>query len=956
MIYLPGKKIEDGVIDQILLRQSLLGDTSFRKDNSSYHFFNQKMPWLKLTSSVNIDGSDLPARQNILSNGTTPGEQGSISGYRQGGGALGIRPYPGITQMQLETHNRYGSLRTATIHFKVFDVEQLDLYERLYMSPGYSLLLEWGFSKYLDENGEVKDLNQTIDLFDNKLDINDIIARIQKLRASQGFCYDAMYGIVQNFSWTLALDGSYDCSTSIVSAGYLLESMEIPVHTDRDLVERYIREKEEEEVRDIALRQAIQDQTRIPDPVTLPEDQLPVIDGTQPLPAELTFEAVNEDEQQLPVQDEVSEKQYIEELRRYNREIHTNIHAYIHFALKEAREDAKDSVSDFFNTYTSEFIENELSKRITIQDDRHKVTAAKYMVVAGDRDKGDFRQDKNYNYIQFGLLLDILNHFIIQSQTKTPLFQFDTSIIGNDQERDFKTLDKYHFSVDPSVCLLPDTDNISYPEKSRPSNVLPFDPTNALQFQRNTLNANTTSTTLRIPNKITGILLEKEYLYGLLDRFLQNGKLRIYAFVETILNDISRTTGLLNDFQIQYYQELNVHRIVDRNYIDIDPNLPRVQVFGKNSFVKNVNLTSRITPRLSTQLAIAAQANPYSNAIEGSAWSLFNQALEDRVIKEKKTPRSLELQIAENLDRDQQNLQVQKLFAEIFRYLVIVYPSKASPGLKSFTDITRYLGKIPPNIIASYREFCNWHFNQEVKGGKRNNFIIPYQLNLTLEGLSGINVMDSFVIDDFVIPRRYKGDGQVGFLVTGLRHTITPEEWTTEIISEIYNLDETKTRGANSGKPDLSRINTPKRPSLVEPSDFPFKGPTPNGDRLRIVLQQLGYTEKVLAINSPVGEITSGGDISTKMLTVAEVVFGQIKQQLPGVRINVTGGNDDYHQRKKRNSRHVKGDAIDFTITPYTNENSKTIRKIVETSGGTFLDEYQIVTQGQKGKHIHIAV
>ena len=62
----------------------------------------------------------------------------------------GIRPMPGITSVNLSTKGAYGSLFETQVKFYAWDPHQLNELELLFMRPGYSVLLEWGWSQYLD--------------------------------------------------------------------------------------------------------------------------------------------------------------------------------------------------------------------------------------------------------------------------------------------------------------------------------------------------------------------------------------------------------------------------------------------------------------------------------------------------------------------------------------------------------------------------------------------------------------------------------------------------------------------------------------------------------------------------------------------------------------------------------------------------------------------------------------
>ena len=98
------------------------------------------------------------------------------------------------------------------------------------MRPGYSMLLEWGHSLYIDNTGEIS--RENIPLYNgflnnsNQTSIGIEKDLTDKRTESQGN-YDAMYGIVKNFNWSFRQDGGYDCEVTLISKGSVLESISI---------------------------------------------------------------------------------------------------------------------------------------------------------------------------------------------------------------------------------------------------------------------------------------------------------------------------------------------------------------------------------------------------------------------------------------------------------------------------------------------------------------------------------------------------------------------------------------------------------------------------------------------------------------------------------------------------------------------------------------------------------
>jgi hypothetical protein len=128
-----------------------------------------------------------------------------------------------------------------------------------------------------------------------------------------------------------------------------------------------------------------------------------------------------------------------------------------------------------------------------------------------------------------------------------------------------------------------------------------------------------------------------------------------------------------------------------------------------------------------------------------------------------------------------------------------------------------------------------------------------------------------------------------------------------------------------------------------------------NANKLRETLRQLGYSEKGSEIDNGGVDITPGIEKATSSL------LRTIKQQLPNLKIIVTGGNDKYHQTLSYNSRHKMGNAIDFVVSPSDTQTLDKVVKILRqyAAGNNpnfrFIDEYRNLTAAGTGNHFHIS-
>jgi len=143
--------------------------------------------------------------------------------------AYGYRPMPGITSVNIEATGRLGSLRQATVNFKVWDKYQLDIIDALYFRPGFTVLIEYGHAKYYDNDSILQTSEQWMigDPFktqSTKEQINILISN--GIRRSYGN-YGGMLGIVTHFDFSMNTDGGYDCSIRAMSLGAVMGNFPI---------------------------------------------------------------------------------------------------------------------------------------------------------------------------------------------------------------------------------------------------------------------------------------------------------------------------------------------------------------------------------------------------------------------------------------------------------------------------------------------------------------------------------------------------------------------------------------------------------------------------------------------------------------------------------------------------------------------------------------------------------
>ncbi len=161
----------EDVKKQLNVRQ----DAMISRTPQALQYLNSRNAWVRMVSSVDVNNDKgALARKYVLQGGTLndtskigtaftgslksgvgAGFSNAYSNFSQNGTRyrLGIRPMPGITSVEIKSLSAYGSLREATVNFQCWDIQQLEDLEVLYMRPGYTVLVEWGWVPYIDNKG-----------------------------------------------------------------------------------------------------------------------------------------------------------------------------------------------------------------------------------------------------------------------------------------------------------------------------------------------------------------------------------------------------------------------------------------------------------------------------------------------------------------------------------------------------------------------------------------------------------------------------------------------------------------------------------------------------------------------------------------------------------------------------------------------------------------------------------
>jgi hypothetical protein len=776
------------VIRQINTRQNLLSEINRPVDFNQY--VSGKVPWIKMTSLVDYaengkDSSSALAKKYVLMGGTLYNKSGTNDYYTRAGvgGAnasyggnlgtnqYGIRPMPGITSLKTRSLGAYGSLSEATIKFQAWDVKQLEDLSILFLRPGYKVLLEWGWSMYLDTriNGEdykskattnaLKDSNtysirpsvfKTIDCFDPSITQESLYDQINKYRHALSGNYDGVLGSIMNFNYTLMPNGGYECTTVLISIGDAIDTIRM-----NDTLGISVNEFSNPNQQTQTPVPVTQDNADIKSQFELLMDAYCKLDNNNPRKDNIVISAIDE---AIKPKDKSTIDPFI-----YNYKDRSNVESFF---------------ADSNNINFSQVLSNQVFTTAPVNN-------------------GTLIDKRSYYYIQFAYLLHILNVFKnVFADREQKLVDIEIPP-NNPKNSDYISngLCQASFnsiSIDPNTAVI------------RNSKATLFTDTFGVKgFRPEIYKTETPALTAPIP--VSSYLDMPEFLYGdtnfgiignvyinikeainIYQQQIVSNKGYVYVgkYINDILDKVSFSLGSINDFD-KFIQDDKIV-IIDRHYTELPEDSKytskyKINVSGNNSIVRNHKIESKIFPSQASMIAIAAQDKENIGALQTSTYNYLNKGLVDRLLGNKVTSNK-DIELLEEEARKNKLDAILNLIQFVNNYVV----PNSSIGAYYATNVGTMNGYLNTLLV-------------EMEGGTDYKAIVPISVDLTTDGFSGLTIGEIFTVDKKVLPKDYENKA-VGFIVIGISNEVATNGWTTNLSSQMCLLDQDERQVATRAK------------------------------------------------------------------------------------------------------------------------------------------------------------
>ena len=795
MSNLTGDPFAPWVKKQVDLRQKALGQYS-NISSQDLQYYTTKTPFLRLASSVNltnigptvdgkpsiledsilkklvqhlgisessIAGAEL-AKKFILQGGvvsstgenTSPGLQkglndgNTLSNGSYGWGGTqerGFVPMPGITDASVQYYGN-GSLSRTQINVRLFSKAQFALFDVLYLRPGYTLLMEFGWSQYLDnDTGKLVSMDQfhtePLSLLlnapgkDPKGPTNQykIYKSIKREKQKHSGNYEAAFGKISKFSWKFNSDGSYDCQIQLTSMGDIIESLKVNITDPNALKQEGVLKGKWWNYGATKIDSSEDEGTETP--------------TSPPLIANASKTIIN-----------------------------TQLFGIYQSCLDSGGEGWSDYI-------VPALVEVEESGNTP---ERQDFIIPKGLFTVTGTTTDDEENQSPQVFIKYGAFLAFCQSKLLLYSSKecSPIFSFAMNFKDLDNDENVILKIPGGFSSNPNICLIPYTDYVS-------ANQLTTDP--PLGIPQSPINEKLAESTSweysTYLGRISQILVNINYIAKVLDSAKsEDGDINLLDFLKSINSGIIESLGNINAFEIKLGDDddqnkiLFIEDIPQRREPPLAPTLSytRFNVYGvkpgvEGSFVKNLDFTSDLSDNMATMISVGAQANSNQISANAVSFSNYSAGLIDRISEDKLTITAAE--ITKPTDGD------------VPETIKSNFDKNINPTENSLFDAvyggTQWTNENVSSLVShnkTHAALILGDLTTQKEGGAQlpAPFFLPFNLNLEIEGLSGMRLRQKFLMTDDILPISYAKDG-VDLQVRGINHLITPQSWTTKLDS-----------------------------------------------------------------------------------------------------------------------------------------------------------------------------
>ena len=811
---------------------------------------------------------------------------------------FGFRPMAGITSTSIKHRNR-GSIRTATVNIKAWDKISFEIIDVLYLRPGFSILLEWGNSMYYDDfENLIKNPNNN-DLMEIFLEGNisypEFLSKIKEKQLKTNGNYDAIFGRVNNIHWSYQPDGSYDISVDITSLGDIVESFKIQgnalsTNINSTSYEKPVLSSEPDYENAFDIEKYLSNSAKINDVTNyLYAKSIDLIKNKNGFFApDTSFPYVSTDK-----------KVVIMWNKRIAPDCPNGTHTYfirLGDLLEFIQNNVLYKIKNANGTKESSFLYIDY-------DEESNLMHAPDQLMSYDPRVCMVRRE-----VYFPSAITEIVKITPEVRTENPDipvngYKFDVKsgtltnvtdeipdkrrYVPVEFQKDFEKEQSQKAAEDAAAAATKSTP-ITYTVNIDIDEFFSH-PYADLDYKDDKYIYNFMSSKLDEVGKIMNIYINFQFIITKFQELtdVDTNTVNLYDFLKELVSNINSSFGGYSKLDLWIDETSNTLKIIDQNplpsteaalnYIKelkthkIDSELAFFDVTGyyqdEAGFIRDLKFTTEFNSEYSTNLTVSATNQGTAVGENNTALSLLNTGLRDKFKKEingggqslkNKTTNQDIIDNYKNTRTEYTNF-LQQLNSFITHLYYNDYIDEEIEDNKSTYTVFLKLYKKYENAKSEYDRLIN---NLETVSNSNNRFqpgtgFIPFNLSLTMDGLSGMKIGSKFFIDSSYLPSNYPS--VMDFLIKSINHEIKDNQWVTTLESfcvakgNATNKNKTINRGEikknpPSPKADETKKETPKTDNITNvPKAFNFHKIPDQKDSKNNNYRSGQFTEEILA-------------------------------------------------------------------------------------------------------------
>lgn len=738
------------------------------------------------------------------------------SAYGLGGTEWGMSAMPGITGFNLKSRNM-GSLREVTVNIRANNENQFKIIDNLYCRIGYSMFLEWGNSVYFNNEGEY--ITETDNLAPSLIPTfltkkygnnaatcpSTLLKYIEQNRERSNGNYDAFFGRVKNFTWEFNKDGYYDITLSLISWGDIIESLGI----DRQYGDQPV--SYEEGSNNVQPNNTSALSTFL----SVAAEPISSVESLSGGRAGITVDTTNQIFKTTLV---AQTSKYIAQPGFSSDLVFTNTSQSTSDTIPSLNYTRLETSIGKIISATAQFGSEKPYFYIRLGDilDFIKDRLLIYHPECNNEPIIDINTNTDTNWCYYSGINVSADPSKVMVRVPLPYEKFDLDILAN---QDTKFIDNNNDKVDdnPNVADWP------YPVNYQ--SIFSLD-TAKLEFFIGT-----------IPNtdieagKIMNIYFEYQYLLDTIKQLRneKTKKLPLFDFITELCNTANSVLGGVNKLSVRLKND-NILQIYDQNTLygldsltllqddseiinlygfqsisrdklvkadGINLEVVSLPNYKAGSFVTDFSIKTELTNEFSTTVAIGAQAQGQVIGEDATGLSKWNYGLVDRFYPSKidslkKEGNVDDPTISERINRIRKNLKFLWLgYAEgnVIKNAPTSYTNFGDSYYFEHFQTERYSEFVKlqqdylQEVIKFRGDYETSNFGQttgEAYYGNSNQIgMLPINIQITMDGLSGIRIYDQLGVDVRFIPNYYPQ--ALKWIIKGVSHEIVNNKWFTKL-------------------------------------------------------------------------------------------------------------------------------------------------------------------------------